>query len=1125
MDTIKTENIAINAINNEICKYDILISNIEKNDKTISLDGSIDLYETKQITAENLLGKIPIQVKGKTVKKFGTASIKHNVRKVDLKNFIQDGKGAIYFVVEILPSNETKIYYYVFTLENTNKILKDMNKDVKTKSIEFRELKKRELIEKVVEVYNSWKRSNTRIEKINKEIKTDIISSNEDIIEQNRISEIIKENEVFVKTKPFIVAKEKLERGNIVLLHGEPWVGKTTIANELVKIYKEKGYKFIYGRANEIDKLEEKITLNKEQKIICLVDDFLGSNVNHLKNSELDLCLNDLIKKFKNSYNQKLILTTRTYIYNNAKELFHKFYQCTENIEEELVDVGEYTNIEKAQILYKHLEKNNLLWTSQYIELLDNKYYKTIIMHPNFNPGMIAHICETIDKIDKNKTIEYINELLKDPKKIWDKEYNKLNFYEQILLNTIALFGYETPENHIKEQFIANLSDKNSTKAEILELEDKFEKALTTLTISFVKVEFNENNDKVLDTCKHSVRDYIISKIRNNKLDIKKYIENAKYIDMLHYIDLYCEAYEISEEIASKIERNYEELVEYRYSKFSIMYHIFLKHLTVKRKEMLEDIVDNMFKQGDGYEIIRIMDNENNIFYPYLLKAFKKYELEDLKEIPYFFDDPYRILLRIDNTTDMETYLQVCSQCIKKKNHKFMMERIEDITEILIGILIDDVLAYIKEIIPEYTLELLEEGRTIDEISSLYAKDIINDEIPSLRSLYTEETYKGIIEKISEICRIEEEDLEDLDIDFKKIKRELKKEKILQKGADKEKEEKYIQGLFEGKETKTIGNKFVQILTKYITYNQKNKNTKSKINKAIDKWYIEEIFEDKDLMKVDFLIELVESTNVKLEDIKSFIDSIFKYTKNKYQVNNKQLMQIQKAAYSSFKKGKLGIPYAKLEEFLNLPIFEYKENEIYFIFKSIHIYLAVNELIRKADDFFKIIYRFFDIENDDFLDEMQNIFLMYEMIDEEKFKLNVAKPLLEYFVSDIEELGEINKETVTKKYFEKTGINIHLNKEEQYMGEIRKIYEPDWILEYIGINLQEKLNLILNKFTGKIFDQYYNKSLKMYEFDFIKMLEDSKVNRKLEEIGLYDIIFDAYNETKKRLEIIKISEV
>ncbi|MCI8779039.1 MAG: hypothetical protein HFI87_07840, partial [Bacilli bacterium] len=59
---------------------------------------------------------------------------------------------------------------------------------------------------------------------------------------------------------------------------------------------------------------------------------------------------------------------------------------------------------------------------------------------------------------------------------------------------------------------------------------------------------------------------------------------------------------------------------------------------------------------------------------------------------------------------------------------------------------------------------------------------------------------------------------------------------------------------------------------------------------------------------------------------------------------------------------------------------------------------------------------------------------------------------------------------------------------------------------------------ILNKFRGEIFDKYYNKSLEVYEFNFVEMLEDDKVNKKMKEIGLHDIIFDAYNEAKIILE-------
>ena len=190
------------------------------------------------------------------------------------------------------------------------------------------------------------------------------------------------------------------------------------------------------------------------------------------------------------------------------------------------------------------------------------------------------------------------------------------------------------------------------------------------------------------------------------------------------------------------------------------MFHLFSNQLKFKRKEIIESKIENMFKQGNGYEIIRLIYEENNIFYPYLLNAFKKYELEDLNNIPYFFDNPHRILLQIDNVFDMENYLNICLKCIKKKDHKFMIERIEDIIEILIYILIDYILIEMKEIIPQYTLELLENGKTIEEISKLYIESAIHDELPSLRSLYTKETYEYIVE---ELCKIDEDELEDFD--------------------------------------------------------------------------------------------------------------------------------------------------------------------------------------------------------------------------------------------------------------------------------------------------------------------------------------------------------------------------
>lgn len=70
MDTVKVENIGINAVDSEICKYDVLIGHLKDNDKSISKDGYIELYSKNQLTSKNLLGEIPVQVKGKSVMNF-----------------------------------------------------------------------------------------------------------------------------------------------------------------------------------------------------------------------------------------------------------------------------------------------------------------------------------------------------------------------------------------------------------------------------------------------------------------------------------------------------------------------------------------------------------------------------------------------------------------------------------------------------------------------------------------------------------------------------------------------------------------------------------------------------------------------------------------------------------------------------------------------------------------------------------------------------------------------------------------------------------------------------------------------------------------------------------------------
>lgn len=75
------------------------------------------------------------------------------------------------------------------------------------------------------------------------------------------LEEMKKLNEVFYETNAYQEAKEKLEEQNVIILHGEPWVGKTSTARKLVMNYIEQGYVFLYGNVDALVEIKNKVSI------------------------------------------------------------------------------------------------------------------------------------------------------------------------------------------------------------------------------------------------------------------------------------------------------------------------------------------------------------------------------------------------------------------------------------------------------------------------------------------------------------------------------------------------------------------------------------------------------------------------------------------------------------------------------------------------------------------------------------------------------------------------------------------------------------------------------------------------------------------------------------------------
>ncbi|KAA0547407.1 hypothetical protein FZW96_11110 [Bacillus sp. BGMRC 2118] len=125
MNSRRIEEIAIDAIRKQILRSEYLANEIPVNDKTPSWDGEIWVYNSSKQTKDKLFGKVPIQVKGKKVNKLSN-KVKFPITKVDLENYYQNG-GVIFFVVEIVSIEETKISYLNLLPIDLKGILTELN--------------------------------------------------------------------------------------------------------------------------------------------------------------------------------------------------------------------------------------------------------------------------------------------------------------------------------------------------------------------------------------------------------------------------------------------------------------------------------------------------------------------------------------------------------------------------------------------------------------------------------------------------------------------------------------------------------------------------------------------------------------------------------------------------------------------------------------------------------------------------------------------------------------------------------------------------------------------------------------------------------------------------------------
>jgi len=352
--------------------------------------------------------------------------------------------------------------------------------------------------------------------------------------------EDIRENaKYYVVTDNHNNAIEKLEKSHIIIIAGEPGIGKTTLAEHMALWYIEKDFKF-YNIENSINEAES--IYKRDEKQIFYFDDFLGANYLNAIEDKKDSHIVKFIDRIKKDKTKRFILTSRTNIFNQGLALSDTFKSKNIESEEFIIQIDSLKDIDKAMILYNHIWHSDL--SDDFIdEIYIDKRYKDIINHKNFNPRLIAFITD-IQKIEKEEIRtknywDYIVRKLDNPQDIWKNTFDRQSDeFIRILVMLVVFNGNTIVENRLKDaykRYIKLLTLQNNSH-----LSKEFECVIGEVVKYFLNRDEIYRGRVEYSLFNPSISDFILIRykcnfeILNNIFKSLQTIESLKQLDALN---------------------------------------------------------------------------------------------------------------------------------------------------------------------------------------------------------------------------------------------------------------------------------------------------------------------------------------------------------------------------------------------------------------------------------------------------------------------------------------------------------------------------------------------------------------------------------------------------------------
>ena len=341
------------------------------------------------------------------------------------------------------------------------------------------------------------------------------------------------DQKLFVKTTVFDKAIASLNKNNVLIILGDPGVGKTITSKMLVLHYATQNYKIRYTTDGaDLAALKRALSSDRQTKEVILLDDCFGQVYFSMKDSQEDELI-ALIRHVRMNPNKLLIMNSRVTIYHEATARTPNLITCMHNKEFKVhvLDMTDISSIEKAKIFYNHLYFKGIP-EEFFAQIKHNKNYRKIIEHRNYNPRIIEYVCEPnrLSTLIPGQYMDFIMKSLDNPEEAWKNEYERrLKEVDRLLITTI----YSLSSKTVSKELVRQCYNHRLSNIATIDLSiNHFEQALARLSGAFVK-HIDKKGVEMLSIANPSINDFIKSHLEKNEPEKKSLINSCVSVRQL----------------------------------------------------------------------------------------------------------------------------------------------------------------------------------------------------------------------------------------------------------------------------------------------------------------------------------------------------------------------------------------------------------------------------------------------------------------------------------------------------------------------------------------------------------------------------------------------------------------